>query len=276
MKNKLLKSTLAGIILLSSSLALNAAPPTKAEIEASERFKVARGSATNRAKVQAYYAKPRSSIFLGLGVGASVITRSADVEGLSGRQSGDMSLGLGVNWDGKLGWQQYITSKMGFRIYASYDQTWAFPGQMTTLGLKGLKREYVFIDRITGNFDCLLDLLAESSRRISVYVGVYAGWAESNQKYTHLAVSGNEQIAQTLVGNNYNSATIFGFNAGMGISFARHNRFELGVKIPLLDMESQEYYEVYGSNSTTSGKSNQLVDTSWKIPIFTFSYIVVF
>ena len=278
MKINYSKSILAGIILLSGSLTLNARPPTKAEIEASERFKATRGAAANREKVQKYYSKPKSSIFLGLGVGASVITRSADLKGISGRESGDISLGLGANWEGKLGWQQYLTKKQGFRIYASYDQTWAFPGQMSSLGLKGLKREYVFIDRAVGNIDYLLDLLAESSRRISVYVGVYAGWAESNQKYKYISNSGYSTQANSLIGNNYNSSTpIFGLNAGVGVTFARRNRFELGAKIPILDLNSQEYYETYTSSSTNSTSSAlSLVDTSWRVPTFTFSYIFIF
>ena len=266
MKNKSLKSILA-IILFSSSLTLNA-DPIEPEF-GSERIRFTK----QVAKLRAYYSDPKSSIFLGVGVGAGVITRSANLKGISEKKSGDMSLGLGVNWEVRLGWQEYSTNKQGFRIYASYNQTRVFPGQMATLGLEGLKREYVFVDRITGNIDYLLDLLTESTKRINLYVGVYAGWAESNQKYKEISQSTNQNIAASLVGNNYDSAVIFGFNAGIGVTFARRHRFELGAKIPVLDLKTKEYYEVYTSNSQSSLME---VNTTWMVPTFTFSYALIF
>ncbi len=246
-------------------------PLSPEEIE--KRKKAEQEELQKRAMLQAYFSKPKSGLFIGLGVGASVITRSADLTGLSGRQSGDMSLGFGANWEARLGWQQYITNKMGFRIYASYDQTWAFPGQMIGLGLKGLRRDYVFIDKVLLNADFLLDLLAESSRRISVFAGVYGGWAEANQKYYKTNSSGSDSTANSLVGNNYDDSYVFGINAGIALVIKRHHKVEVYARVPMLDINSQEYFEAY-TNST----NNALVpvDTMWRVPTFGFGYSFVF
>ena len=247
-------------------------PLSPEEIE--KRKKAEQEELQKRAMLQAYFSKPKSGIFIGLGVGASVITRSADLTGLSGRQSGDMSLGFGANWEARLGWQQYITNKMGFRIYASYDQTWAFPGQMIGLGLKGLRRDYVFIDKVLLNADYLLDLLAESSRRISVFAGIYGGWAEANQKYYKTSnSSGSGSTANSLIGNNYDDSYVFGINAGIALVIKRHHKVEVYARVPMLDINSQEYFEAY-TNST----SNALVpvDTMWRVPTFGFGYSFVF
>ena len=250
----------------------NKKPLSPAELE--KRKQKEQEELQKRAMLQAYFSKPKSGLFIGLGVGASVITRSADLTGLSGRQSGDMSLGFGANWEARLGWQQYITNKMGFRIYASYDQTWAFPGQMIGLGLKGLRRDYVFIDKVLLNADYLLDLLAESSRRISVFAGVYGGWAEANQKYYKTSnSSGGGSTADSLVGNNYDDSYVFGINAGIALVIKRHHKVEVYARVPMLDINSQEYFEAY-TNST----SNALVpvDTMWRVPTFGFGYSFVF
>ena len=246
-------------------------PLSPEEIE--KRKKAEQEELQKRAMLQAYFSKPKSGLFIGLGVGASVITRSADLTGLSGRQSGDMSLGFGANWGARLGWQQYITNKMGFRIYASYDQTWAFPGQMIGLGLKGLRRDYVFIDKVLLNADYLLDLLAESSRRISVFAGVYGGWAEANQKYYKTGSSGVGSTANSLVGNNYDDSYVFGINAGIALVIKRHHKVEVYARVPMLDINSQEYFEAY-----TSSTNNTLVpvDTMWRVPTFGFGYSFVF
>ena len=246
-------------------------PLSPEEIE--KRKKAEQEELQKRAMLQAYFSKPKSGLFIGLGVGASVITRSADLTGLSGRQSGDMSLGFGANWEARLGWQQYITNKMGFRIYASYDQTWAFPGQMIGLGLKGLRRDYVFIDKVLLNADYLLDLLAESSRRISVFAGVYGGWAEANQKYYKTGSSGVGNTANSLIGNNYDDSYVFGINAGIALVIKRHHKVEVYARVPMLDINSQEYFEAY-TNST----NNALVpvDTMWRVPTFGFGYSFVF
>ena len=231
-------------------------------------------NSAEQAKVQVYYSKPKSGIFLGVGVGASVITRNADITTSGSSQSGDMSLGLGVNWEAKLGWRQYFTAKQGFRIYASYDQTWGFPGQLHTLGLKGLKREYVFIDRILLNADYLLDLLAEGNRRVSVYAGVFAGYAESDQVYKQVGETNQKNQANNLCSNggkNYNTGYVAGFNAGISITLIRRHTFEIGAKVPMLDITSQEYYETKPVGGTLN-----LAETSWRVPTFSFGYIFVF
>ncbi len=250
-------------------------PLSPAELE--KRKQKEQEELQQRAILQAYYSKPKSGIFLGLGVGASVITRSADITGLSGRQSGDMSLGFGANWEARLGWQQYITNKMGFRIYASYDQTWAFPGQMISLGLKGLRRDYVFIDKVLLNADFLLDLLAESSRRISVFAGVYGGWAEANQKYFKTGGSGYESIANSLLGNNYDDSYVFGINAGIALVIKQHHKVEIYARVPMLDINSTEYFEAYDSTASNSAKSTLYpVDTAWRVLTINVGYSFVF
>ena len=295
MKNKLLKSILAGIILFSSSLTLNAAPidsrvgsVRSSRIQTSDtgtrqtrQTRNTKQDTEQMAKFQEdYYSKPKSSIFLGLGIGASVITRSADLEEFIGTKSGNLNLGLGVNWGGKIGYQLYITKRQGFRIYASYDQTWGFPGQLANGSVSyynGIKREYVFIDRITGNIDYLLDLLAESNKRINLYVGVYGGWAESNQKYKETNTGMSTITSNISIGNNnYDSSYIFGFNVGIGATFARRHRFEIGAKIPIIDLKSIEYCEYFMNSSSNINISIfNNVDTSWMVPTFTFSYIFI-
>ncbi len=251
MRKNALKSLLAGSIIL-SSLSLSAAP--------------------NDGVVTAV--KPRTGVFLGLGVGAGAITRSVDVEGGS-RQSNDISLGVGFNWEAKLGWQQYFTRNHGVRAYMSYDQTWGWPGQYGTHKLKILRADYVLVDRYLLNVDYLLDLINEGNRRAGIYAGIYAGWGESNHKLSKTS-SSNEATTQDPIkdllsnnGNNYNNGFLFGINAGVSVTIIGMHRIDLGARIPLYDIKSKEY---------VSPSSNQLykTDATWKVPTFTLTYNFIF
>ena len=293
MKKNILKNLfLAGSVIFLGFSQLDAAPSKKrtttakkvsakqrqAQLEA-ERKKAEAEAKARQERVKNYYMKPKAGVILGLSAGASVITRSADLTNVDGRQSGDMSLGLGAFWEVKLGWQQYITRTHGLRAYLSYDQAWGFPGQMTTLGLKALTRDYVFIQRVLVNADYLWDLIAEGRRRVGIYAGVYAGWGQANQRY-YLSGDSNSDgysptVEENLKGDNYNDAFMFGINAGVSITFAKRNRVEIGAKVPLLDLTSKEYYENTGNGNSVAERYPQ-VDVTWKTPVFTIGYHFIF
>ena len=296
MKKNILKNLfLAGSVIFLGFSQLDAAPSNtkkrtttakkmsakqrQAQLEA-ERQRAEAEARARQERVKNYYMKPRSGVFLGLGVGAGAITREADVSSVQTKnQSGDYSLGLGAYWEGKLGWQQYITRNHGVRAYVSYDQAWGFPGQMTTLGLKALTRDYVFIQRVLVNADYLWDLIAEGRRRVGIYAGVYAGWGQANQRY-YLSGDSNSDgysptVEENLKGDNYNDAFMFGINAGVSITFAKRNRVEIGAKVPLLDLTSKEYYENTGNGYSVAERYPQ-VDVTWKTPVFTIGYHFIF
>ena len=243
---------------------------SRAAVDGRSRLEIARN----------YYTKPEFGLILGAGGGAGMITRSVDLGDYVGRQSNDYSLGIGYYWEVRLGWQQYFTRMYGFRAYINYDQTWAFPGQLSTLGLKAMSREYVLMDRILANVDYLWDVIAEGKRRVGVYIGIYGGWAEVNQKYkktgtSNMSGSGSSAsiaVEEELEGSNYSNAWVVGINAGVSITLAKRNRFEIGAKVPILDIISKEYYEV----STSSTNAYEKLDTSWKTPVFSIGYHFIF
>lgn len=215
----------------------------------------------------------KTSVFFGAGIGVSLITRNRYI---NNEEKMDDTLGPGFSYDVKLGWQHYLNNYLGYRVYASFDNSYVYPGQERS---NGDRWKYLEVTqwRILGNVDFLFDFIKDSHRSAGLFLGIYSGYNVYTQKQGFKSTSGlvwnycasSTNCTETMTRDGFT----LGFNIGVSFTMYVNHRIEAGAKIPVVDITHTDW-QSYDANSLSS--SGNYANFYVKIPSIHIWYNYVF